>query len=122
MINSSNFFDSFDLWKRAETLTWDGAQNKGRALVCLMENTRAEAAIIAAGLFPVTSPYTTYTDLALWGWEPNNGYTEPGFGNALNSIFTSIGITLANNVLVQVDQTQDVTVNGISYPVSLLAM
>ncbi len=65
--NASLLFDRSSLIKRAP-ITWAAANNKGHALVCLVEATQADATTIAAGLFPVTSQFSSVTDIRLWGW------------------------------------------------------
>jgi hypothetical protein len=118
----SNVSESVHLHKRARPpLSFDQAENKGRALVCLMETTQTGAnQITANNNFPVTTPYTQYSDLGRFGWVKSQ-QTEPGFEDELDSVFTAIGLTLANNVFVRWDQTQDVTVNGVFYLVSPLS-
>ena len=122
----SSVLDGGDVWKRQDPppLTWDVAVAKGRVLACLMENDETGAGAYLNTLKPgmqLSSTFTSYADLATWGWTTNSGYTEPGYEESIDNAITSLGIDLANNVPVRFDQNQMVTVGGVLYYVSLLA-
>lgn len=109
--------------QKRQILTWNRAVAKGNALSCLMENNAANAQAYMNTYKPgvqVASQWMDFASIAAWGWESNNGYTEPGFENTLDSVFTSLGVKVSDNVPKQWVQSRDVTMDGIDYRVSLI--
>jgi hypothetical protein len=114
-LNSSNTIGKTELGKRAVTITWDRALEKGHTIMCVMDATEASAVIIAAGQYLVTSQFAVYGDLSTWGWTIDTDADRPTFGNFLEPAFTSLGITQDNDDYIYLRNSEQRVINGITY-------
>lgn len=89
-----------------------------------MENDAAEAQIALSNWKPsitLNSKWTDYANLATYGWT-QYPQEEAVLGDTLDGVFTSAGLKLDKNEFVNPVQGTEVTVDGVTYKVSLVIL
>jgi hypothetical protein len=82
---------------RAGDQSFQARIEKGRGLMSLLNaNTNAEAQALNCGR-SMASVFTTFDQLARWGWVESKKEI-PLYGTKLDTAFTALGITKANNL------------------------
>jgi hypothetical protein len=110
--------DTLHLFPR--DVTWDQAITTGAMIMCLVDGTTEAAQTYLDRFKPgqqATSRWTDPDSLAANGWLIQEGETRPGFTDAFDSIFTSIGLDIANNVYKNWRQLNDAILDGVTYRV-----
>lgn len=120
-VNAISLNHTTVLFPRAPAVTWDKAIQTGDMIICLVDGTTEAAQAYLDRFKPgqkATSSWTNPDSLAANGWLTRDNEKQAGFTDAFDSIFTSIGLNVANNVFKNWRQLNTVIYEKREYQVS----